>query len=351
MKMESLFQKPQINLARSTPDRMWLYAAVAFLAALQSSLSDSFHSLLLVAAALAGAFLPEALFSLNKRYSPLRDGSAAASAMALVLLLPNQLNPSCAFAGMLFAIIVIKHSFGGLGSNWVNPAAGGWLFIRFSWPEAFRAGVKESLLGRLSLFLEQGLSDPQGSPLFMLKINGWQESAVDTAASGFLNNTIFSLTGIRFPEGYLNLFSLPGPGIIADRGLLFLTLGTMALAAARCFRLWAPLLFLSVYALLVRLFGALPFGGGIGEGDVLFAVLSGGVVMAAFFLVMDPATGPKSAPGTAVYISLTACFAWFFRFPGLEPYGVVPAVLLGNALVPVIRSVESAVYYEQRIAA
>jgi electron transport complex protein RnfD len=347
MRIESLFQKPQINLARSAPDRMWLVAAAGFLAVLQSSLSDSFQSLLVAAAALTGAFLPEALFSLNERYHPFRDGSAAASAMTLALLLPNRLNPLCAFAGAIFAMTVIKHSFGGLGSNWLNPAAGGWLFIRFSWPDAFKAGVEQSLLDRISLFLRQGLSDPQGSPLFMLKINGWQEGAADTVISGFFNNTVFPITGIRVPEGYLNLFSPPGPGIIADRGLLLLTLGTMALTAAHCFRLWAPLLFLSVYALLVRLFGALPFGGGLGEGDVLFAVLSGGVVAAAFFLVLDPVTGPKSAQGAAVYISLTACFAWLFRFPGFDPYGAVPAVLLGNALVPVIRSVESAVRYEQ----
>jgi electron transport complex protein RnfD len=351
MKTEALFQKPQINLARSTPDRMWLAAGAAFLAVLQSSLGDSFHSLALALAALAGTFLPEVLFSLKERFRSLRDGSAAASAMVLTLLLPNRLPPLYAFAGAFFAMTVIKHSFGGLGSNWVNPAAGAWLFIRFSWPDVFDACLENSLLGGLSASLQQGLSDPQGSPLLLLKINGWQESAADTAVSGFLNNTVFSFTGIRVSEGYLSLFSAPGPGIIADRGLFFLILGTMLLAAARCFRCTLPLLFLFVYCLLVRMFGAIPFGGKFWAGDVLFAVLSGGVIAAAFFLVLDPATAPKSARGAALYVALSACFAWLFRFPGFEPYGAVPAVLLGNVFVPVIRSVESAVLYKQRSAA
>jgi electron transport complex protein RnfD len=107
-------------------------------------------------------------------------------------------------------------------------------------------------------------------------------------------------------------------------------------------------LFLAVYSALVRIFGALPFGGPLWEGDVIFALLSGGTLAAAFILVTDPATGPKSMPGNAVYICLCALFTFLFRYPGLDPYGVVPAVLLGNALVPVIRRIENSMYYEKR---
>jgi electron transport complex protein RnfD len=344
----TLFQKPQVNLARSTTDRMWLLCAVAFLAVFQSSLDDSFRSLFLAAAVLAGALVVELLFNLKDRYWSIGDGSAAASAMVLALLLPNQLNPLFGFLGAAFATAVIKHSYGGLGSNWVNPAAGGWLFIRTAWPSAFNGSLENSQLVRLAVSVKQGLEDPLGSPLSMLKINGWQSSPLDSLLSGFFNNTVFSVTGTRLPEGYLSFFSAPGPGIIADRGLFFLVLGTMIFAASRSFRFWVPAAFLVVYSLLLRIFGALPFGGGLWNGDVLFGLLSGGTVAAAFILLTDPATGPKSSPGYLVYVSLTALFAFLFRFSGNEPYGVVQAVLLGNVLVPLIRRLENKLYYEKR---
>lgn len=343
----TLFQKPQINLARATPDRMWLLFAAGLLAVLQSSLGDSFRSLLLAASVLAGALLPELLFTVKDRSSrPLIDGSAAASAMTLAILLPNRLNPVFGFLGAAFAMTIIKHSFGGLGSNWINPAAGGWLFIRSAWPGAFSAGTENSALSRLSFFIERGLEN--ASPLLMMKINGWQETARDAGITGFLNGTVFSFTGTALPEGYLSFFSAPGPGIIADRGLFFLLAGVLFLAASRSFRLRLSLVFLLVYSLLVRIFGALPFGGGFWEGDVLFALLSGATFAAAFILITDPATGPKSLTGSLIYVSAAAFFTWLFRFPGREPYGAVPAVLLGNALVPLIRRAENSLFYEKR---
>ena len=343
----SLFQKPQINLARSTPGRMWLVSAAAFLGIFQSSLSDNFHSLFIALAAAAGALGTEFIFNFKQRYYSIKDGSALASALVLTLLLPNQISPLCAFAGGIFAMAVLKHSFGGLGSNWVNPAAGAWLFIRSAWPGAAGRSIQGGHLVNLAASLEGGLRDSQG-PLALLKINGWDSAPLDKALSSFFNGTIFKFTGAALPQGYLGFFAPPGPGIIADRGLLFLLFGTILLASSQCFRLWLPGVFLLCYSLLVRIFGALSFGGALWEGDVLFALLSGGTAAAAFMLVTDPATGPKSAPGRGIFAALCASFAFLFRYPGMDPYGAAGAVLAGNALVPLIRRIENSVYYEKR---
>jgi Na+-translocating ferredoxin:NAD+ oxidoreductase RnfD subunit len=125
-------------------------------------------------------------------------------------------------------------------------------------------------------------------------------------------------------------------------------MGTILIAATQCFRFWVPSAFIFVFSVLVFIFGALPFGGPIGQGDLFFALLSGGTLAVAFILVTDPATGPKSLPGNAVYIICCAVFAFLFRYPALDPYGAVTAVLLGNALVPVIRRLENTLYYEKR---
>jgi electron transport complex protein RnfD len=344
----TFFQKPQVNLTRSTAGRMWLISVCAFLAVIQSSLSDSYTSLILALCAIAGTVVTEFFFNVKDRCYTLKDGSAVASALVLSLFLPNQLHPAYAFLGAVFAMAVIKHSFGGLGTNWANPALGAWRFIRVFWPGAFGKSLALSPLSRLSDILGGGGIDPQGSPLGILKINGWSGASFDTALTSTLNNTIFSLTGTPLPGGYLHFFVSPEPGIIADRGLLLLLLGTIVLTAAQCFRFWVPALFLCFYALLIRIFGALPLGGALGNGDILFAFFSGGTLAGAFLLVTEPATGPKSAPGTVVYVFLTALFAFIFRYPALEPYGICFAVLLGNTLVPLIRQCENRRFREKR---
>ena len=344
----TLFQKPQLNLARSTPGRMQFVSICALFAVFQSSLSDNWHSLYIALAAVAGAVGTELLFNFRERYFSIKDGSAVCSALILCLFLPNMINPLFAFLGSIFAMVIIKHSFGGLGTNWVNPAAGAWLFIRASWPHAFNRSLEAGHLTQLAASLEGGLRDSQASPLALLMINGWSSSPLDISISSFLNNTIFTYTGTALPQGYLALLSPSGPGIIADRGLLFFLLGIVFISATKCFRFWLPAGFLFIYLLLVRIFGALSFGGGFWEGDIIFTLLSGGTLAAAFILVSDPATGPKTTSGYAVYIILAALFTFLFRYPGLDPYGVVTAILLANTLVPLIQKIENIYYFEKR---
>jgi electron transport complex protein RnfD len=327
---------------------MWLVSVCAALAILQSALGDSFSSLVIALTAAAAALLTELLISLKKGRSSLKDGSALVTALVLTLLLPNHIHPVFAALGAVFAIAVVKHSFGGLGTNWLNPALGGWLFVRFSWPLAFNRALEGSPLAILTDSLGKGFSDPQGSPLGILKINGWTGGPFDKMLSSFLNQTIFSFNGVELPEGYIDLFRSSGPGIIADRGLFLLLLGTIVITAAQIGRCRVPAVFAGTYALLVRIFGALPLGGALGGGDVIFGLCSGGVIAAAFLLLGDPATGPKSGAGALIAAFLAAAAAFVFRYRGLEPYGAFFAVALLNALTPLIRGLESRVLYAHK---
>jgi electron transport complex protein RnfD len=320
---------------------MWLVFGCALGAILYSAARDEFASLGLAFSALAAALPAEALarhFGKLRAYSlrpprPLADragyprdagritggsvsdGSAAASALILVLLLPNSMSWVYPVLGVVFAMLLVKYSFGGLGANWANPALSAWLFIRLSWPSLF----------------------DQAPPAF----NSGSGGDLDTAVRGFLNRTIFTITGAELPSGYVELFlgSQPG-GIIADRGLPLLILGTILLTATQANRAWIPGVYLGLYAALVRLFGALPGGGALGEGDVLYALCSGGTLAAAFFVISDPVTGAKTWPGMLLSSVLGAVFAFLFRYPGAELYGALPAAALVNALVPLIRSLE-----------
>jgi electron transport complex protein RnfD len=320
---------------------MWLVSACAGLAILQSSLSDSFGSLFLAFAAVNGALLTELLidaasgrlFAQPWEESPwgnYRDGSAIASALVLTLLLPNRIHPIFAFLGAVFAMAVIKHSFGGLGSNWVNPALGAWLFVRFSWPAAFANALGE------------------GSPAFVIEnLNSGLPQALGSGGfwTPLLNKLIFAPLGAELPQGYVALFGYSGPGIIADRGILGFLLGSILIIAGQASRCWIPLCYLGAHCFLVRLFGAMPLGGGFGRGDMLGGLLSGGILAAAFILAAEPSTAPKSRAVTLLATVLGAALSFVFRYLGFEPYGAFFAAALLNALSPLFRCLETRFLY------
>jgi electron transport complex protein RnfD len=338
-------ERPQVTLAQPTALRMWMIAGCAMAAAVYSAAGDGFASLGIALAALGTALFSEALalhFGRLWKNSVIRppreesrdlsleppleederiaggkisDGSAAASAMVFVLLLPNTVNPLYVILGASFAMLLVKFSFGGLGANWVNPALGGWLFLRLSWPGLFTQA--------------QGFIPGGGG-------------GIDAMIRGFFNKTVFAFTGAELPSGYVDLFlGLRGEGIIADRGLPLLLLGTVLLNAVQVSRIWIPALYLGLYTLLVRVFGALPGGGGLWEGDVFYCLFSGGTLAAAFFLVSDPVTGAKTIPGMLAATALAALLAFLFRYPGADHCGAFSAAVLVNALVPLLRRLES----------
>ncbi|MDR1108034.1 MAG: RnfABCDGE type electron transport complex subunit D [Spirochaetaceae bacterium] len=335
-----LLQRPQINLARSTSARMWLVSLCAGMTILQSALTDSYRSLIIALCTVFSAAAVEMLIFLKTKKFTLGDGSAVASALILSLLLPNQIHPAVAALGAAFAIAVVKNSFGGLGTNWVNPALGGWFFIRFSWPVLFGDALKGSPLTILRESVLRGVADPQGSPLGIMKIGGIAAGTLDTGLTAALNTTVFSLTRTELSPGYLDFFVLLREGIIADRGLAAFLLGSVIITASQANRSWIPGIFLGVYAFFVRIFGALPFGGALGEGDLLFGLLTGGTLAAAFLLIADPVTGPRSNIGGVVVAALAGFFTFLFKFRGNEPYGAFFAVFLLNALTPLIRFME-----------
>lgn len=345
------FHKPQVSLSRPTSARMWLVSLCAGAAVFQSMLTDGFSSLMVALAVVSAAILAELLICLGREPPVLKDGSAVASALILTLMLPNTIPPAFAALGAVFAIAVVKHSFGGLGSNWLNPAVGGWLFIRFSWPEAFSRALKNAPLSLLDNTASLNFADSGGSPLAFLTGTGKLSGNLDIPVRSFLNNTVFSLTGSELPSGYISLFGLSGGGIIADRGILALLLGSLILTVFRVNRSWIPVAFLGCYALLIRFFGALPFGGMAGQGDILFGFLSGGTLVAAFILIADPATGPKSGAGILVFALLAGICAFVFRYVLLENYGAFFAVAFLNIFVPLIRETENRLLYMKRGAA
>ena len=320
-----LRQKPQINISCPSISRMWLVCGVCLLCVIQSSFTDGGKSLAIAITAFFTALLVEFLLTRRKSgTAKIKDGSAAATAMILSILLPNQINPVYAAFGAAFAIVVVKYTFGGLGANWLNPALGGWLFIRFSWPSAFT----------------QALSNSSSSVNEMILAH--DVSAFDNSISSFFNNTIFSAAGVQLPSGYIDLLFSSSPGIITDRGLFALLAGTLVITALGINRGWIPVVFLFIYGFLIRAAGNLSLGAW--NGDVLYGLFSGGTIAAAFILAAEPSSGAKFKPGVLFAVILSAVFSWFFRYSCMEYTGCLIALALVNCLTPLIRFVEDKLF-------
>jgi len=319
--------KPQINISVPSTGRMWLVSGCAFFCILQSSLSDGGRSLAIAATAVCTAVLVEFLLTWRKYGADkIKDGSSVATALILSMMLPNYLHPVYAALGSAFAITVIKFSFGGLGSNWLNPALGGWLFVRFSWPTAFL----------------NALADSVPSPAEMTFTS--EISSIDKSVTEFFNNSVFSVAKVQLPSGYVDLLFNNNPGIITDRGLFALLIGTIFITAIGINRGWIPLVFLGVYGFLIRFAGDMDV---LWNGDILYGIFSGGTIVVAFILAADPSSGAKLKSGILFSVILTAVLSWFFRYRCMEYFGCFIALALVNCFTPVIRLIEEKIFLKR----
>jgi electron transport complex protein RnfD len=321
---------PQKSLVLSTEARMYIVAVCAFLVVLQSSLSDGFSSMWIALAAVLAALLMEALICLVTGRRTIHDGSVIVTALVLAMLLPNRIHPGLAVFGAVFAIAVVRYPSGGLGTNWLNPALGGALAVRFSWTKLWEASLETAPLDPVS---------------YIQTASGVSVNA--EAVSEFLNGHIFALFDVRLPPVYVDFFSFPSAGIIADRGIFALVAGSVIIVSCAAFRIWMPFLYLAAYLFLARIAGA-GIQGGEANGDMLYALCSGGTLVTAFYLLSDPVTGPKSKTGSVVYVLAAAVFTFVFRFLNMEFYGAFFAIALLNAALPVVRVVERRIVYEKR---
>jgi electron transport complex protein RnfD len=346
----TLYNRPLLNFSCSTDQRFTFVSLCAVLTIAQSAWTDRGASLVLALTTVLTALATELIINGLRKKPGLSDASSLVSALILTLLLPNTTHPLCAALAAFFAIAVVKESFGGLGANWLNPALGGWLFIRFAWPEAFNLSLEASPLS----FVENLIADMPGgafesNPVALLNRNGFGVQNTD-ALTPLLNQYVFSFFNIEMPANYLGFFVNPGTGIIADRGIFGLLFGTALLISTSASRFALSLVYTGIVVFLVRVSGSLPLGGEIGSGDMLFCLFSGGTLVAAFLLAVEPVTSPKSAAGRILLVIFAALLTFCFRYIKAESYGAMLAVACANVLTPLIRMMEESLIYERGTA-
>ncbi|MDL2217429.1 RnfABCDGE type electron transport complex subunit D [Christensenellaceae bacterium OttesenSCG-928-M15] len=248
---------------------------------------------LLIAVCLFTSVLSEFVwFKLSKRPMRVNDLSALVTGLILALNLPPTTSWWVAAIGCVFAIILVKQLFGGIGDNFVNPAIAARAALLASWPVQMTT--------------------------FILPLNSATATAVDAVTSA----TPLSTGSAE----YWNLFVGNIPGSIGEISKLMIIVGLLYLLIRKVITPVVPLCMLAGTALMSWILG----------GDPLAAILSGGVMFGAVFMATDYTTSPMTTKGQVVYAFGAGIIVSIIRKYGAYPEGVTYAILVMNIVTPLI---------------
>ena len=258
-----------------------------------------FNALLVIILTMAACVLSEYIFEkAMKRPITIADGSALVTGMILALNMPPEIPVWVPVLGGVFAIIVVKQLYGGLGQNFMNPALAARCFLLISFAGMMNDFSSASL----------GFDSVSGAtPLAMLRSG----ETVDLAA----------LVIGRIP------------GTIGEVSVLALLIGAVYMLVKKVISPRIPLIYIGTAAVFLFLFG------GFDPYYVICEVCSGGLIFGAFFMATDYVTSPITPKGQIVYGVILGLLTGIFRLWGASPEGVSYAIILSNLLVPMIERV------------
>lgn len=330
---------PYTHNRRSTSHIMLLVLLAALPGMAAQCYFFGYGSLIQVSLAVLTAWLSEAAI-LRMRKQPvspvLADNSALLTALLLGISLPPLAPWWLVVLGTLFAIVIAKQLYGGLGQNPFNPAMVGYvvLLISFpvqmtSWlpPEPLQA-VKPGLLDTLSMIFSNHTLAGQSMQQLQLGVDGISQA---TPLDSFK-------TGLRAGHSAQQLLAQPiYSGVIAGLGWQWVNLGYLL---GGVFLLWKntirwhiPVSFLFSLTLCASLGWLLSPDSLVSPWIHLF---SGATMLGAFFIATDPVTASTTNKGRLLYGALVGLLVWLIRSFGGYPDGVAFAVLLANICVPLI---------------
>ncbi len=251
------------------------------------------RALLVTGVCILSAVLSEALFAvIVKKKVRISDLSACVTGLLLALNLPVSIPLWQAALGSVFAIVVVKELFGGLGKNFMNPALAARCFLLISFPVAMTDFSTDAYTG--------------ATPLALLKAG----EAVDIKAMIFGNI----------------------PGTIGETSAVMLLLGACILLLTGVIDLYIPASYILSFSLFIVFFS----GHGVDPAYLTAQLAGGGLMLGAFFMATDYVTRPVSKKGQVVFGIFLGIMTGLFRLFGASAEGVSYAIILGNCIVPLI---------------
>ncbi|HKL85189.1 MAG TPA: RnfABCDGE type electron transport complex subunit D [Treponemataceae bacterium] len=274
-----------------------------------------FPALVTIIASVVSCVVFESLFRLvTKQDIRIKDFSAVITGLLLAMVLPPTTPVWMTVLGALFAIVVAKEFFGGLGANVFNPALAGRAFLVVS----FATPLTTWTAPRMAAVVD---AVSTATPLSFIKpADGFIMSASDIAQStGFASS--FDL--------YKNLFLGLRAGCIGESAIFLIILAGIVLVLTKVIDWRAPL------AMIVTTI-AITWISGI---DPLLTLLSGGLMFGAVFMVTDYATSPLTPYGRLLFGFGCGLITALIRVFGGYPEGVMFSILIMNSLVPFLNKI------------
>jgi len=247
-----------------------------------------------------------------KAESTIKDGSAFLTGLLVGLNFPATVPFYIPIISTFFAIVITKQLFGGLGYNVFNPALMARAFALITWPRAMTTWIEPT-----AKFI--GLdAHTTATPLGILK-----EDGLDKLMAVFGNPS----------NMYSELFFGHRAGSLGETSVLALLIGAAILLYKKYITWHIPLSFLGTAALLAWVFGG---KAGLFTGDPLLHILSGGLMLGAFFMATDYVTAPSLKAGQILFGICCGAITMMIRLKGGFPEGVMFAILIMNCFTPII---------------
>lgn len=225
----------------------------------------------------------------------INDWSAAVTGLLLGLNMPPTAPWWMGAIGSVFAILIVKQLFGGLGQNFMNPALGARCFLLLSFTSQMTSFVYDGVTG--------------ATPLAQLK-------------AGNAVNTMDMLIGKI-------------PGTIGETSVIAILIGAIFLILMGVIDLKIPASYIVTFAIFMFIFGAQCFD----MNYVVAELCGGGLMLGAFFMATDYVTSPITPMGQILFGICCGLLTGIFRCFGANAEGVSFAIILSNLLVPLIEKI------------
>ena len=256
-------------------------------------------AMLLAVSIVSCVFFEWAYRKLMKKNTTVGDLSAVVTAILLVCVLPSEAKWWMVVIGSFFSVVVVKQLYGGIGKNFLNPALAARAFL---------------------------------SAAYAAFMTSW---AVPAAMSGVVDAVTMSTplsylhNGDPLPEyfNYLNMFLGGIPGSIGETSALAILAGGAWLMLRKVITWRIPVSFIGSVAVLTLVFGCEGYGN---VEWMLYNVLSGGLLLGAFFMATDYSTSPVNLKGQILYGIGCGAVTVLIRYFGSYPEGVSYAILVMN---------------------
>ncbi len=292
----NISSSPHIR-SKVTTGSIMLYVIIALLpATIFGVYTFGVPALLVVLITTASAVLTEYVYQkLMKKKVTIGDFSAALTGLLLALNLPAEAPWWMCVLGSVFAILIVKQVFGGLGQNFMNPALGARCFLLISFT------------GRMTTFVYDGVTG--ATPLALLK-------------AGESVNLMDMLIGNE-------------AGTIGETSVIAILIGALFLIAMGIIDLRIPGTYIASFVVFIVLFG----GRGLDLTYITAHLCGGGLMLGAWFMATDYVTSPITKAGQIVYGICLGVLTGLFRLFGGSAEGVSYAIIFSNLLVPLIEKI------------